>query len=59
MMRIWKKRETQLSRLSGGILGVVGELQGFGQDMLPHMGGIPALELLAGGEVEGAEQKAA
>jgi hypothetical protein len=55
VMRLWKKRETQLSRLSSGILGVVGELQGFGQEMLPRMDGVAALATLA----SDAEQKAA
>jgi hypothetical protein len=52
MMRIWKKRETQLTRLSGGILGVVGELQGFGQEMLPRLDGLVALEAV-GAVLEG------
>ena len=32
MTRIWKKREMQLTRMTSGILGVVGDLQGIGED---------------------------
>lgn len=53
MTRIWKKRETQLARMSGGVLGVVGELQGFGQDALPQLEEIAALPNLQ--EAEGLE----
>jgi len=43
MTRIWKKREAQLSRMSDGLLGVVGDLQGIGQETLPQLEGIAAL----------------
>jgi len=43
MMRIWKKRETQLSRLTGGMLAIVGDLQGIGQEALPQLDVIAAL----------------
>ena len=43
MTRIWKKREAQLARMSGGLLGVVGDLQGIGQETLPQLEGIAAL----------------
>jgi hypothetical protein len=43
MQRLWKKREGQLGRLTGGMLGVVGDLQGIGQEALPQLGGIAEL----------------
>ncbi|TAK52524.1 MAG: DUF2130 domain-containing protein [Betaproteobacteria bacterium] len=43
MIRIWKKREAQLTRLTGGMLGVVGDLQGIGQEAVPQLGGIAEL----------------
>jgi hypothetical protein len=43
MTRIWKKRESQLSRMTGGMLGVVGDLQGIGQESLPQLGSIAVL----------------
>src|SRR6185295_14674356 len=43
MTRIWKKREAQLGRMSDGLLGVVGDLQGIGQETLPQLEGIAAL----------------
>lgn len=41
MQRIWKKREAQITRVAGGLLNVVGELQGLSDD------GLPALEAVA------------
>lgn len=41
MARIWKKREAQISRVAGGLMNVVGELQGLSED------GLPALEAVA------------
>ena len=43
MTKIWKKREAQLVRMSDGLLGVVGDLQGIGQEMLPQLESIAAL----------------
>ena len=43
MARIWKKREAQLVRMSDGLLGVVGDLQGIGQEALPQLETIAAL----------------
>lgn len=43
MTRIWKKREAQLTRLTGGMLGVVGDLQGIGQEAVPQLGEIAVL----------------
>jgi hypothetical protein len=51
MTRIWKKREAQLSRMSDGLLGVVGDLQGIGQETLPQLEGIAALPGAAAVEV--------
>ena len=41
--RIWKKREAQLPRMQDGLLGVVGDLQGIGQDAFPALDGVAAL----------------
>jgi hypothetical protein len=43
MTRIWKKREAQLARMSDGLLGIVGDLQGIGQEALPALEGIAML----------------
>ena len=43
MTRIWKRREAQLTRLSGGMLGVVGDLQGIGEEAVPQLGRIAEL----------------
>ena len=43
MTRLWKKREMQLTRLTGGMLAIVGDLQGIGQDALPQLDVIAAL----------------
>jgi len=43
MARIWKKREAQLTRMTGGMLGVVGDLQGIGQESLPQLEAIAVL----------------
>jgi len=41
--RIWKKREAQLARMQDGLLGVVGDLQGIGEDSLPQLDTVAAL----------------
>jgi hypothetical protein len=43
MTRIWKKREMQLTRMTTGMLGVVGDLQGIGQGSLPQLESIATL----------------
>jgi hypothetical protein len=43
MTRIWKKRETQLTRMTSGILGVVGDLQGIGEDTVAQLESIATL----------------
>jgi hypothetical protein len=43
MARIWEKREDQLGRMQDGLLAVVGDLQGTGQDTLPELEAIAAL----------------
>jgi hypothetical protein len=43
MLRLWKKRESQLTRMTGGLLGVVGDLQGIGQESLATLDTIAAL----------------
>src|SRR5205814_8350254 len=41
--RIWKKREAQLTRMQDGLLSVVGDLQGIGEEALPALGVVAAL----------------
>src|SRR5688572_5237614 len=43
LARIWKKREAQLTRMQDGLLSVVGDLQGIGEDALPALETIAAL----------------
>jgi hypothetical protein len=43
MTRVWKKREMQLTRMTSGILGVVGDLQGIGEESLPQLGSIATI----------------
>jgi hypothetical protein len=43
MARLWKKRESQLTRMTGSLLGVVGDLQGIGQESLAALDSIAAL----------------
>jgi hypothetical protein len=43
MTRIWKKREMQLTRMTTGMLGVVGDLQGIGQDSVAQLDTIATL----------------
>ena len=45
MTRIWKKREMQLTRMTNGILGVVGELQGIGHEATDCLEHVAALSL--------------
>jgi hypothetical protein len=45
MARLWKKREAQLSRMSEGLLGVVGDLQGIGQESLAQLDAVAPLPL--------------
>src|SRR6185503_15887847 len=45
MARIWKKREAQLTRMQDGLIGVVGDLQGIGQDSLAQLDTVAALPL--------------
>src|SRR5205085_9381617 len=41
--RIWKKREAQLTRMQDGLLTVVGDLQGIGEEALPALDAVAAL----------------
>ena len=45
--RIWKKREAQLTRMQDGLLGVVGDLQGIGENALPELEIVAALPAAA------------
>ncbi len=44
MTRIWKKREMQLTRMTSGILGVVGDLQGIGEDSVAQLQSIAKID---------------
>jgi hypothetical protein len=48
--RIWKRRESQLTRMTGSLLGVVGDLQGIGQESLAQLDTIAALPMPAENE---------
>jgi len=41
--RIWKKREAQLTRMQDGLLSVVGDLQGIGEEAVPALEAVAAL----------------
>src|SRR5438132_1334542 len=43
LARIWKKREAQLTRMQDGLLSVVGDLQGIGEEALPALHAVAAL----------------
>ncbi|MCB1789069.1 MAG: DUF2130 domain-containing protein [Gammaproteobacteria bacterium] len=43
MLRLWKKRETQIERASANMLGMCGELQGVSQHALPQLDDIGLL----------------
>src|SRR5918911_1186334 len=43
MARIWKKREAQLTRMQDGLLSVVGDLQGIGEEAVPALDAVAAL----------------
>jgi len=50
--RMFRKRESQLTRMSDGLLGVVGDLQGIGQESLAQLDTIAALRLPLEAEVQ-------
>ena len=43
MQRLWKKREGQLERITGNMLGICGELQGVSEEALPQLDDIGLL----------------
>ena len=43
LARIWKKREAQLTRMQDGLLSVVGDLQGIGEEAVPALDTLAAL----------------
>jgi hypothetical protein len=51
-VRIFKKREMQLTRMTEGLLGVVGDLQGIGQESLSQLDAVAALPMPAEQELE-------
>jgi len=50
--RIFKKREMQLTRMTEGLLGVVGDLQGIGESSLAQLDAVAALPLPLEEELE-------
>ena len=50
--RIFKKREMQLTRMTEGLLGVVGDLQGIGQESLAQLDAVAALPVPEEEELE-------
>jgi hypothetical protein len=50
--RIFKKREMQLTRMTEGLLGVVGDLQGIGQESLAQLDAVAALPMPTEEELE-------
>jgi len=52
MTRIWKKREMQLQRMTSGVLGVVGDLQGIGEESVAQLDAIAALPSLDEGDAD-------
>jgi hypothetical protein len=48
--RIWQKRDKQIDRLTGGMMAIVGDLQGIGEGALPQLDSIAALPRL--GEID-------
>lgn len=51
MTRSWKMREAQLTRMTTGMLSMVGDLQGIGQGVVGQLGDIAVLPGLGIGEV--------
>jgi hypothetical protein len=45
MLKIWAKRQTQIERVTGSMVTVVGELQGIAHDALPQLDAIDTLAL--------------
>ncbi len=50
MQRIWAKRQSQLDRVTGSMMNVVGELQAIAQDSLPQLDSIAELPFIEDGE---------
>lgn len=47
MMRLWKKREAQIDRVTQNMMGMCGELQAIAQNSIPQLediGGLPVIE---------------
>lgn len=51
-VRMFKKREMQLTRMSEGLLGVVGDLQGIGQESLAQLDAVAALPVALEDELQ-------
>jgi len=47
MQKIWAKRETQIERVTGSMVTVVGELQAIAHEALPQLDAIDQLALPA------------
>ena len=46
MQRIWAKRQTQIERVTGSMVNVVGELQAIAQEQLPQLDSMMELETI-------------
>lgn len=46
MQKIWAKRQTQIERVTGSMVNVVGELQAIAQDQLPQLDSMMQLEAI-------------
>jgi hypothetical protein len=46
MQRIWAKRQTQIERVTGSMVSVVGELQAIAQDQLPQLDSMMELDAI-------------
>ena len=44
MARLWKKRQTQLERITSNMMGLCGELQGVAENVLPGLESVGLLE---------------
>jgi len=52
MQRIWKKRETQIERITGNVMTLMGEIEGMSATSLPGLEAAAGLEAVAGPELD-------
>jgi len=53
MQRIWAKRQTQIERVTGSMVSVVGELQAIAQDQLPQLDCVMELDAIGVDDLDG------